>query len=65
VSDSKENIDFSRGDKDHLIHPDVAICLNNQALIYDKLGDHQKAEPLYVRALEIREKALDPDHPSF
>ena len=28
------------------------------------LGDYDKAEPLYKRALEINEKALGPDHPN-
>ena len=27
------------------------------------MGDYAKAEPLYQRALKIREKALGPDHP--
>jgi tetratricopeptide (TPR) repeat protein len=41
----------------------VAGSLNNLANIYSDLGDYQKAEPLYKRALEIREKVLGPDHP--
>ena len=27
------------------------------------MGDYAKAEPLYQRALKIREKALGPEHP--
>ena len=37
--------------------------LNNLAMLYDSLGDYAKAEPLYKRALAIREKALGPEHP--
>ena len=28
------------------------------------MGDYAKAEPLYQRALKIREKALGPEHPN-
>ena len=45
-------------------HPSVATSLNNLALLYYTQGDYAKAEPLYKRALSIREKALGPDHPS-
>ena len=44
-------------------HPDVALSLNNLALLYDTEGQYPKAEPLYQRALAIREKALGPEHP--
>jgi tetratricopeptide (TPR) repeat protein len=44
-------------------HPDVAISLNDLALIYDSQGQYSKAEPLYKRSLTISEKALGPDHP--
>jgi len=42
----------------------VATSLNNLALLYKKLGDYAKAEPLYKRTLAIQGKALGPDHPS-
>jgi len=41
-------------------HPDVAISLNNLALLYKSQGQYKLAEPLYKRALAIFEKALDP-----
>jgi tetratricopeptide (TPR) repeat protein len=44
-------------------HPDVAINLNNLALLYRAQGHYGKAEPLYQQALMIREKALGPEHP--
>jgi tetratricopeptide (TPR) repeat protein len=44
-------------------HPDVARSLNNLAALYDSYGKYTEAEPLYQRALAIREKALGPDHP--
>ena len=37
--------------------------LNNIALILRKSGRQKAAEPCYVRALEIYEKQLGPDHP--
>ena len=41
-------------------HPDVARSLNNLAGLYRAQGQYAKAEPLYQRALGIREKALVP-----
>jgi hypothetical protein len=32
-------------------------------LLYDDQDRYEQAEPLYLRALAIREKALGPDHP--
>jgi len=45
------------------MHPDVAQSLNNLAGLYRAQGAYPKAEPLFVRALAIREKALGPMHP--
>ena len=44
-------------------HPDTALSLNNLAVLYDSQGKLTEAEPLYRRALEIRERVLGPDHP--
>jgi tetratricopeptide (TPR) repeat protein len=43
-------------------HRDIAISLNELALLYDKQGRYTDAEPLYKRSLAIREEALGPDH---
>ena len=43
-------------------HPDVAVSLNNLALLYKTQGHYAQAEPLYKRSLKIYEKALGPDH---
>ncbi len=42
----------------------MAQSLNNLAALYDSQGKYAEAEPLYRRALAIREKALGPEHPS-
>jgi tetratricopeptide (TPR) repeat protein len=44
-------------------HPLMATALHNLAAIYHVQGEYAKAEPLYLRALDIREKALGPNHP--
>ena len=44
-------------------HPDVATSLNNLAVLYQAQGRYGEAEPLYQRALAIREKALGPGPP--
>jgi tetratricopeptide (TPR) repeat protein len=41
----------------------VASALNNLAGLYSGQGRQADAEPLYKRALAIRERALGPDHP--
>ena len=41
----------------------LAATLNNLAERYKEEGRYADAEPLYKRALAIREKALGPDHP--
>jgi tetratricopeptide (TPR) repeat protein len=44
-------------------HPNVAILLNNLALLLSEQGNYADAEPLFRRALAIDEKALGPNHP--
>jgi hypothetical protein len=42
---------------------EAALLLNQAGLYLYERGRHTDAEPLYVRALAIREKALGPEHP--
>ncbi len=42
-------------------HPDVAVSLNNMALLYFEQGDFARAEPFCRKALEINEKSPGPD----
>jgi CHAT domain-containing protein len=44
-------------------HPDIAYSLNGLAILYGNMGSYARAEPLYQRALTIREKVLGPEHP--
>jgi tetratricopeptide (TPR) repeat protein len=44
-------------------HPNVALSLNNLALLYDDQGRYAAAEPLHQRALALRERGLGPEHP--
>jgi tetratricopeptide (TPR) repeat protein len=41
----------------------MATSLNNLASLLQDLGKYEEAEPLYRRALVIREKSFGPDHP--
>ncbi len=41
----------------------MGTSLNNLAELYRAQGKYAEAEPLYKRALAIREKALGPEHP--
>ncbi|PYL06392.1 MAG: hypothetical protein DME33_13920 [Verrucomicrobia bacterium] len=43
-------------------YSDIGTMLNNVAMILRKSGRQKAAEPCYVRALEIYEKQLGPDH---
>jgi tetratricopeptide (TPR) repeat protein len=45
-------------------HLDVAVSLHNLALLYYCESKYDAAEPLYRRALEIREKNLGADDPA-
>lgn len=44
-------------------NPKVAQNLTELANLYFAQNDYAKAEPLYIRSLEILEKTPDPDHP--
>ena len=43
-------------------HPKVAQTLNNLGVLHANQGRFEAAEPLYKRALEIREASYGPDH---
>ncbi|RKH74358.1 CHAT domain-containing tetratricopeptide repeat protein [Corallococcus aberystwythensis] len=43
--------------------PDVARCVDLLGLLHWLQGDFDRAEPLFQRGLEIREKAFGKDHP--
>ena len=45
-------------------HPSVATSLNNLAVLYVSEGRYAEAEPLYQRAMGIRETALGDEHPA-
>lgn len=45
-------------------HLNVALSLNNLALMYKTKKQFADAEPLYKRSLMIRENAMGPDHSS-
>jgi tetratricopeptide (TPR) repeat protein len=38
-------------------HPQVAIAVNNLAELYRLKGEYARAEPLYLRAVTIQERA--------
>src|SRR5262249_10268044 len=44
-------------------HEEVATNLDNLAVLYSRQGRDADSEPLFRRALAIKEKALGPDHP--
>jgi hypothetical protein len=41
----------------------MATTLNNLAVLFQAQGKYPETEPLYRRALVIRERALGPEHP--
>ena len=44
-------------------HYEIAVNLNNLAALCYAQGRYNEAEPLYLRALAIKEKILSPEHP--
>lgn len=47
------------------MHPEVALVLNNQAVVFRKLGDYKKARQSHEEALAIQAARLDPKDPSL
>jgi len=45
-------------------HPNVATSLNNLASLYDSQGRYSEAEPLYLDALAMSERALGANNPT-
>ena len=45
-------------------HPDIAMSLNNLAMLYKDTNRLAEAEPLMQRAIKINEAAYGPDHPT-
>jgi CHAT domain-containing protein/Tfp pilus assembly protein PilF len=65
-TDALEVADQTRDARERILgpdHPDMAVSLNNVAMLYESQGNHAAAEPLFKRALEITEKAFGPGHP--
>ncbi len=46
------------------LRPDDASLLSQTALAFYYVGKYAEAEPLYLRSLEIREKAVGKEHPN-
>jgi CHAT domain-containing protein/tetratricopeptide (TPR) repeat protein len=46
-------------------HPDYARSLNNLAGLYQAMGEHGKALPLFREALQLRRQALGERHPDY
>jgi len=44
-------------------HPDTAASLNYVGLLYSKLNDFAKAEPVYRQVFDMRRKILGDEHP--
>jgi hypothetical protein len=44
-------------------HPDTLASMNNLALLYQRQGRSNRSEALYIRLLELQERALGADHP--
>ncbi len=51
-------------DQWHMSFPETALLLNQAGYYLYEHGQYTEAEPLYQRALAIREKQLGADHPS-
>ncbi len=64
-ADAEKQLEAARKEAEAFGPDDVrlATSLNNLALLYKAQGRYAEAEPLYQRALAIREKALGPEHP--
>ena len=48
--------------KEHRVY---ASRLNDLGFLYNAMGDHVRAEPLYQQALDVRKKVLGVEHPDY
>ena len=46
-------------------HPDYANSLIGHAVLYEKMGDYARAEPLYLEAKKVYAKVLGTKHPDY
>src|SRR5689334_21645619 len=46
-------------------HPDYAAGLNDLALLYNDMGEYEKALPLFQQVLTIRKKTVGEEHPDY
>ena len=56
---------LQRPSPDRYAHQEVASTFNSLAELSSEQGRYAEAEPLYLRALHIREQLLGPDHPDL
>jgi tetratricopeptide (TPR) repeat protein len=49
--------------RDHALEPKATWMMNQLAVWFNNRAEHTEAQPLYQRALAIREKVLGPEHP--
>jgi tetratricopeptide (TPR) repeat protein len=47
------------------LHEDLALTINNLAVVYQKAGYSRKSEELFRKALEMRRKLLEPTNPDL
>jgi tetratricopeptide (TPR) repeat protein len=53
---------LQEAEKEGLINPKVATSLINLANTYRQQGKYAEAEPLYQRAIQVKEKSVGPLH---
>ena len=49
--------------EDNKSNPGTAAEYNNTAGVYQDMGDYEKALEYYLKALSVKEKALDTEYP--
>ncbi len=44
-------------------HPNLAACISNLAVVYEKQGKYPQAESFFLRGLDMEKKMLGENHP--
>ena len=46
-------------------HPEVGVTLNNLAVVCRRRGNHDEAQALYRRAIDLLSATVEPTHPAL
>jgi hypothetical protein len=46
-------------------HPDIAVSLNNIAIVFENIGENKKALECHEKSIQMTKIIYGPEHPTF